>query len=538
MSLEMLRRSESWFTRGILILLATTFVLGFGFSISKFSGFGLGRSVPQGIAAEVNGEKIGLLDFYKARDQIYRQYRQQGEIPEWALSFIARGALDQLVNLKLMAQKARELGFRVTDEELSEAIRSNPAFQVDGQFIGVEAYKSYVERALNESVGEFEREYREELFAQKLVNFINETAKITDEELFNLYKMQNEKANLDFISFSPEDFMDSFSPGEGDINRYYEEHKGEFKTPELRSIRYVTLNPEDLKKRVNVSEEEIKAYYGAYPDEFRSSDGKEIRPLSEVKDEIKEKLQKQREGAIISELLKSLGDLIQKEPLGKIAEENRIDIDKVKEGGPFSADEKLNDIPSQIVGRAFSIGEGEKTFSQVGDSIWIVEVTKVIPPHEKEFKEAREEIIKRLKSIKAKEAARAKAEEILNKVKTGGEGLGKLAKSLGLKLEETGYFSRLEGVPKINSDDLRIDAFLLDKENPVASKLYIADDKFYVVSLKEKQEAGLKDFEEKKAELKEKELSRLRREFYADWIQRLRRESKIVVNESLFSPKG
>ncbi len=532
----MLRKSESWFTRGILILLATTFVLGFGFSISKFSGLDGGRGVPQGVAAEVNGEKIALLDFYKARDRIYRQYREQGEIPEWALSFIARGALDQLINLKLMAQKARELGFRVTDEELSEAIRSNPAFQVDGRFIGVEAYRSYVERALNESVGEFESGYREELLAQKLLNFIDETAKITDEELFNLYRTQNERANLYFIVFSSEDFMDSFSPSEEEIKGYYEEHRGEFKTPELRSIRYVALNPEDLKRRVSVSEEEVRAYYDTYPNEFRSSDGEGIRPFSDVKDEIREKMQKRKEDAIRGELLKSLGGLIKKEPLDVIARENGVE--NVREGGPFSADEKLNDIPSQIVGRAFSIGKGEKTFSQVGDTVWIFEVTNVIPPHEEDFKEAREEVIKRIKSIKARESARVKAEEVLNRARTSGEELGEVARSLGLKLEETGYFSRLEGVPKIDSDDLRIDAFLLDKEDPLASKIYSANDRFYVVSLKDKQGVDLKGFEEKKAELKEKELSRLRREFYTDWIQKLRRESKIVVNESLFSPKG
>ena len=55
MSLELLRRSQSWFTRGVLIVLAITFVFGFGFSISNF---GTGGSVPQGTAAEVNGEKI------------------------------------------------------------------------------------------------------------------------------------------------------------------------------------------------------------------------------------------------------------------------------------------------------------------------------------------------------------------------------------------------------------------------------------------------------------------------------------------------
>jgi len=150
----------------------------------------------------------------------------------------------------------------------------------------------------------------------------------------------------------------------------------------------------------------------------------------------------------------------------------------------------------------------------------------------------KEEIRSRIQSMRAKEAAREKAEELLNKARTNSRGFDKLAQSQGLELEETGFFSRLENVPGVGADDLRIEAFLLDDKNPLASKVYVVDDKFYVVSLKEKQEVNLQEFEEKKAELKEKALSQRRRDLYSEWIQKLRQESKIVVNENLFTPQG
>ncbi|MGH7889271.1 MAG: SurA N-terminal domain-containing protein [Thermodesulfobacteriota bacterium] len=532
MGLELLRRSQSWFTRGILILLAITFIFGFGFSITNF---GSGGAVPQGTAAEVNGEKIPLLEFYKARDTFYRQVRQQqGEIPEGYINFIGITALNQLIDLKLLVQKAKELGFKITDEELSEVIRSNPAFQVDGQFIGSEAYKSYVEQALNETVGEFETKYREELLAQKLVNFINSSAKITDEELINLYKMQNEKVNLFFVALFPEDFTSSFSPNEDEVGKYFDDHKSEFKTQELRSIRYITLSPDDLKKRLSVSEEEMKAYYDAYPDEFKSEKNG-VRPFSEVRNEIEQTIQEQRDESTRAEVVKNLEQLIQKESLSKIAELNGLE--KVKESKPFTASANLADIPPQIIERSFSMKVLEKTVTPVEDTIWITEVAKITPSHQKDLKEAKEEVVEQLKSSRAKTAARSKAEEILSKAGTSGEGLEKAARLLGFEVDDTGYFARTGNVPKINSDDLKIDAFSLDNNNPLASRLYTADDKFYVVSLKEKQGINQKEFEEKKAELKDTELSRRKRELYLDWVQRLRQESKIVVNESLFTPQ-
>src|SRR5574341_2124102 len=141
MILDMLRKGQTWVTKGILIVLAVTFAFGFGFSFSKFGFFG-GR-VPEGTAADVNGEEIPISDFYRARERVRSQYRESG-VPEEALNqnFIDMTALNQLIDLQLLSQKAKELGFMVTDEELSEAIRSNPVFQVDGQFIGADEYRA------------------------------------------------------------------------------------------------------------------------------------------------------------------------------------------------------------------------------------------------------------------------------------------------------------------------------------------------------------------------------------------------------------
>ncbi|MGH7909491.1 MAG: hypothetical protein ACRENW_06545, partial [Thermodesulfobacteriota bacterium] len=206
--------------------------------------------------------------------------------------------------------------------------------------------------------------------------------------------------------------------------------------------------------------------------------------------------------------------------------------------GPISVTEKLDDIPSKVVEKAFTIKQGEKTFAQVGERIYIIQVSDVIPTREKTLNEAEGEISERLQSMKGKEAAKAKANDLLNRAKINGGNLEEVAKSLGLKLQETGYFSRLERVPEINSDEIKIDAFFLDKKNPLASKLYEADEKIYIVSLKEEQDADPKRFEEEKGQLREEGLSQRRREIYIDWIQRLRQESKININDKLLQPQG
>ncbi|MFQ5786631.1 MAG: SurA N-terminal domain-containing protein [Thermodesulfobacteriota bacterium] len=532
MSLDLLRKRNSILTKALLVVIAVTFVIGFGFS---YENFGFGGGVPQGTVADVNGEKISLTEFYRARDNLYRQYGQQGDMPEALTDFIEVSALNQLIDLKLLSQKASELGFRVTDEELGESIRTNPAFLIEEQFIGQEAYKIFIEQSTNQSVGQFEKRYREELLAQKLIDFINQTVKVTDGELYNSFRMQNEKVNLYFITFSPDNFLGSISLTREELKSYYEKNKSEFKTPELRSIRYITLSPEIFENRVNVSDEEIEAYYRAYKDEFKTEE-QETLPLSEVKKDIRDKIKKQRGEYLRDDFLNKLDDTYLERPLDEISNENGVE--KINEIKAFSIDENVEGIPLQVRKRAFSLNEGEKNNMLAGNTIWIIELSEIIPSRQKELSESEDRILDKIKFSKAKDQARLKSEELLKELNTNGKDIIKIAKSEGLEVNETGFFNRLGNVPKINSQDLKLDAFSLTEESPLGSEIYVSGDNFYIVSLKEFQRVDPNELEEKKAELREIEISQRRANLLQNWLQKLRNEAKIIANESIFSQQG
>ena len=290
MSLNFIRNRHSWFIRGILIVIAVAFIIGIGVNLSDFGAI---TNVPDRAAAKVNGEDVSLIDFYIMRDSLKRQVAQGGEIPQEYMNQINVIALNQLINLKLMAQKAKNLGFRVTDEELGTAITNDPNFQIDGKFVGGERYQQLIEQALHQEVGDFENSYREKILAGKLARFLDETTIITDENLFDVYNKENEKLSLYYISFPATEYAGSYAPDEKEIKDYYDKHKSELKTAETRQIRYFTLSPETFEKSVVVSEDEIKSYYSAYPEEFKSQEGNQI-PLSEAKGDIEKKLKEDK----------------------------------------------------------------------------------------------------------------------------------------------------------------------------------------------------------------------------------------------------
>jgi len=535
MSLDSIRRRHRWLTLTILFFISVAFILGIG---SFVTGFGDGTSSSRGSAADINGEEISLSEYYRVRDNLRRQYGQQGEeLPQAAIDFINMSALNQLIDLKLLAQKAEELGFRITDQELGESIRSNPAFQVDGQFVGTEDYQNFIEQGLNEDIGTFEKSYKQQLLAQKLLGFINETIMVTDEKLFNLYNMQNEKVNLNYIEFSSEDFADSDTPTDEEIEKYYQGRKANFKTDELRQIRYIVLEPETFENRVQISNEELSAYYNAYPEEFQSEDGTTLS-FEEAKNDVESNLKSQKGEVVRQEFLENI-ELSQNpdKSIDQIAKENGVE--SISESAPFLRSDRTGDIPPQIVNRAFTGLQGKTSVVPVGTTIWVMEVSEISEPREKTLDETKPEIISALKNQKSNDQARKKADETLNKLKSAKkEEIAAKAKELGVNLNETGPFTRLEKIPEINLEQIRSEVFEIDENSTVLEKVYQNNNNFYVVIFKEKTSADPGDFEQQKEELKEQELQTQRRDLMQKWLQNLRREAKIVPNNNLFPVQG
>ena len=528
----MIRRRHRWLTLFILFFISVAFIFGIGSFVSHdFGGITGGGS---GTAAKVNGEEISIRQYQFEREMMRRQLSQGQELPPAAIQIISQRALEQLVDYKLIAQKAKDLGFVITKEEFNNAIHSDPTFQIDGQFVGVEGYRNFIEQRLNQNLTEFENYYKERMLAQKFARFIGETVVVTDAKLMNIYNLQNETINLNFIEFSSDNLSDISDPTEEEITKYYEQNKGNFKGDELRKIRYVILEPESFENQVQVSDEEITAYYNAYPEEFQSEEGGLI-PLEEAKDKVASNLKAQRADAIREKFLTSAQTSMIN--LDEAAKDNSIET--ISESKAFGRSERIEDIPPQIVVKAFSQDKGNTSVVPVGSSVWVVEVSEIIEPKEKTLEEIKPSIISTLKSQKAKNQARNKANQALSKLKSAKQDeIPGIVKNLGVNLKETGPFTRTQSVPEINIEQVKNEAFNAE-DAVVLGKVYEDNSgNYFVVMIKERTSANPGNFDLDKAELKEQELQTERNNLLQKWILTLKREAKITTNEELFPAQG
>jgi len=533
MSLDLIRNKHSWFTKGILILITVTFVIGIGYQLADWDTL---TGVPNRTAAKVNGEDIGLANFYTFRDNLRKQLSQQGELPPGYEEQIDMIAINQLINMKLLAQKAKDLGFKVTDEELNEAITTNPAFQIDGQFVGKDMYENYIQQALNQDVGGFESSYREDLLVDKLRRFIEETTIVTDESLLDSYNKQNEKINLYYIPFKSGDYAEAYAPTDEEIDKYYKAHKSKYMTPEIRTFRYTTIDPQTFEKSITVTDDEISSYYNAYSEEFLSDEGNP-KPLSEVKAEIESKLKAQRGEVLRQQFISELQD---PEAEGKTFDDIASEYSAtVNESAPVSAKESLQIFPPSIVRQVYGLNKETTAVIPVGTTLWVVETKEITLPREETLEESKDQVIADLKRQKSNETARKKAQEALSSLKSAKkENLQAEAKKRGLELKETGYFSRMDRIPEINVPDLQTTAFEIDANSAVSGKVYGNTNTFYIVSVKDKQKADEETFELTKALLKEEELEKQQSEIIRNMIIDMRRQSEILPNPELFPTQG
>jgi peptidyl-prolyl cis-trans isomerase D len=535
MNLDMIRKRHRWLTLFILFFISIAFIFGIGSFVS--GDFGPSTVGTRGSAAEVNGEEISMNEYALERANMRRQYGQGQELSQAVIDIINLRALNQLIDYKLLAQKAEQMGYAVTNEEFNNAIHSDPSFQIDGQFVGVERYTNFIEQGLNQNLTDFENNYKQRILAQKLARFIGETIFVTDEKLMTTFDLQNETVNLNYIEFSSADFINDEVPSDEEIEKHYQSRKANFKTDELRKIRYIILEPENFENSVQVSDEEITAYYNAYPVEFQSEDGKTLT-FEEAKDDVASNLKSQRAEVIRQEFLETF-ELSQnpETSIDQIAKENSIET--ITETAMFAASDRTGDIPPPIVNKAYSTQKGSLSVVPVGTSLWVVELSEISEPRDKTLEETKPDIIASIKNQKSSNKARKEANETLTKLKSAKkEEIADKAKELGVSLKETGPFTRMDRVPEINLEQVKSDAFELDDNSIVLGKVYESGNSFYVVILKERLSADPAEFELQKVLLQEQELQTERNNLLQKWIQNLRREAKIETNDDLFPTQG
>ena len=516
------------YKQSILIkLVFALIVLSFVGTVFLVSGTG-DESGPTGVAATVNGTKITLDEFQKSYYRtrgIYEQIYGSSLSPELEKQMgIKKMTIDGLVDNVLIRKEAKQMGIKVTKDEVAAEIAKVPAFQKDGTFSFAQYQQTL--QANRMTPKEFEEAQQEDLLVQKARNKVKDAAQVSDQEVLQAFKKQNEKVQLQFVSFSPAEVRGSIKPTDQELISYLQEHQEEFKTPEQVSIAYALVTPDQFASKVTVSPEEAQTYYQKNIDRYQGKGG--ILPFAEVKEKATADAQKQKAG---KEAYEKAADAANRFRDKSDLEASAASLGATVGKTPlFTAQAPTAALAGEtaLITRAFTLKEGELGGPvETSKGIYLLKVTRKKPAAVPPLAQIRGAIEQKVVEVKAAELARKKAEEAL----------GQLAKGTA-QAKETGSlgYSAAGSIPGIGtSPELMEQAFTLTSAAPVAKNIVKVADRWYALKLKARTEAPTAELAQSSEAIKKELLPKKQQAALDTWLKELRAKAKIEINPAVLN---
>lgn len=510
--LDLMRKhARNWMMKVILFMVIVVFILYFG----SLGGLDRAETV-----AFLDDKPISYAEFlreYQNMVELYQQRLGSRLTPEVLKGLnLKQQALDGLVDQAIIQRMARDFGIAVTDEEVRSSIFSSPFFQRQGSF-DEERYRYFL-RARRMTSDEFETQQRLFLTAARLESIIADAAKVSDKELYDLYRIRNEKINLQYITLNPASYEQRVSPSEKDLEQYLLEHGGEFRVPEQIQVRCIAFFGDDYAATAQISAEEVASSYDQQKSRWTSR-GK-VKPLDEVRDQIVRELKHTQGMFVASQEAKKAHDTIyQQENFRGYAAEAKLRVTTTEFFPLNSPPREFSGIPDFI--KKVVALQSKEVSPLLSDEkgYYLCEVAARKPAFVPPLKDVRENVEKRWRAVRARQLCREQADAFLARLRQG-EDMAALARKENLHLAETGLVAAGSSLPGIGfSPELGEALYRLSSGKPYPEKVFEIGGSLAIIRLK--AWGGVDDgaFAAEKENLEKAALSMKRGELIRGWLQ-------------------
>ena len=407
----MLKTMRSTVGKVVTIILFSLLILSFAvWGIGDiFRGPGINTAV-----ATVGDRDISATDFSRVLQQEVNRTQQilgrtldGQQIREFG---VAANALNRLITQASVAELADDMGMTVTEEQLQQAIRENPAFQgPDGQFDPNLVRQTLFANNLGEAA--YLELLRNTIASQQLLDASFAGLSSPDVMVQALYAFENETRSAQYVTVYQNAFSDIADPEAVALQAYYEEVKESFKSPEYRALTYIRFSAEDLMDEVAVSDEEVREEYDLRQANYTTPETRDITQVVVSDPEMAEQLiQRANEGLTLAAAAEALG-MPAPVDLGTVAQ---------------------NTLPAAIGEAAFAADEGAvvgPVATPLGQHVLLI--NSVQPGGAQEFDEVRNELETEIKRARAIDGLFTLANELDDTI-AGGATLEEAAGQLDL----------------------------------------------------------------------------------------------------------
>lgn len=506
----------------LIIALAVLFGLQWGPGASGCDRFGALQDPKGEAVATVNGQTVPLREFAMAYQNQAANFRQQGIPADLLKQFgVHKQVVEQLVNTELLSQAAESQGIRASDDEVVKLIVKDPSFHKDGKFDQIR-YEDIVNQYEGTTTVQYEEKLRRRLSAQKLLQLVEASVTVSEDEVRARYQKEGNAAKATFVRFTTAMYAD--------------------KVP--------VPKPAELEKWAAANTELITKDYEANKFKYFIDERVKARQIlirvardaeASVKDDARKRLENVRKEIVDN-----------KKSFAEMATNFSEDTESKEKGGDLGFVERTQ-LPSDFAAKLFALKAGEVTDvteSPIGYHIGLVEDRKA--PETKPLESVKLELAGQLYAKeKAKELAKADAEKALAEVKKGKTLVdlfpadGKEDKSFNFKAEtrpevkETGEFNAsADAVPTLGGGAAVFKLLMDQKAAGLVDQLVTIDDGpaastsgLAIVVLDERKLPSDEDFTAKKEQLQLEAIKGKQFEVREAFVKSLKAKAAITTND-------
>lgn len=338
----------------------------------------------QNVVAVVGDDKITAQDVQRA---IQRVTRSQTKLPKGLLAMYLPSIVNQLVEAKAMAYKARELGLKVSDQELGDAIQSEFASELGGKF-DMNIYQAVLaEQGM--TVADYEKQRREAMLGVRLETLELGSLVVSDQEARAEYQRKNLKVGLRYLDFESKDFASKVNKGPAAVKAYFDKNRTLFRTPEKRQVSLIVGTTADFIPLAKISDDDLRKQYQENIDSYRIPERVKVRHIL-IKTTGKPKDEVPKLKAKAEDLLKQLQHGAD---FADLAKKNSDDTGSAEKGGELGWIVRGQTVPN-FEKTAFSLKPGELSgLVETEYGYHIIQVEDKQPAHVQSFEEVRPQLL-------------------------------------------------------------------------------------------------------------------------------------------------
>jgi peptidyl-prolyl cis-trans isomerase D len=378
--LDVFRNAAKGWTAKILIgLLAASFAV-WGIA-DVFTGYRAGALATVG-DQEISGDQF-TRSFNQAVQNLASQSGQAFSAEDARRLGIDRSVLGNLIQSAALDAQAGELKLSVSNAAVAQETMNNPQFKgSDGKFDAVSFRRLLEQNGLNEEM--YVASERQAKLREALAGVADRdlTAPRTLAEAQHRYT--NEERDAHYFIVKAEE-AEIAPPTDDELKKYYEAKPQSYTAPEYRSIAVMKAEPADIAAKLALSDEEIRAGYEKLKGDYFTP---ELRTIQQVT------------FPDLTEAKKAKDRIAAGEDFLAIAKERGL-----SETDATLADKtKADFFDPKVADQAFGLAEGAVSEAIEGSlAITLVKVVKIKPAHQETFEEAKQKLSERLRFDKARD---------------------------------------------------------------------------------------------------------------------------------------